>query len=144
MTPKQGHKRTKMKLKVGDQVSIYRTVRDFDRERTEPGHTRRYKEQIEEAVISKVGTKYAYADDGYSQRKFSLETGREVGRSTERGGSRMHTAYSLAEYLRRKKALDTLADRRRGYGDIIEISANELTTEGLERLRDLLNEEIYL
>lgn len=143
MIPKQGHKRPKMKLKVGDRVSIYRTVRDFDRERTEPSHTRRYKEQIEEAVISKVGTKYAYVGEGYSQRKFSLETGEEVGRWND-GQSTMHNAYSLAEYLRRKKVLDTLADRRRGYGDIIEISANELTTEGLERLRDLLNEEIYL
>lgn len=143
MTPKQGRKRPKMKLKVGDKVSIYQTVRDFDRERTETGHTRRYKEKIEEAVISKVGTKYAYIGEGYEQRKFDLETGREVGRWHD-GGSTMHTAYSLAEYLRRKKAIDALEDRTRGYGSVIEISASELTTEGLERLRDLLNEEIYL
>lgn len=46
--------------------------------------------------------------------------------------------------MRRRDALAKLNDRTRGYGSTIEIRGDELTTEGLEKLGALLDEEIYL
>lgn len=140
---KKGRKRPKMQVKVGDVVQLHERVRDFEAEQKTPGHTKQFKDRITEVTISKVGTKYAYVGESHTQHKYDLETGREVGRWYN-GSATIHTEESLTAYMRRRDALAKLAHWTRGYGSVIAISADELTTEGLEKLGTILDEEIYL
>lgn len=141
---KKGRKRPKMKVKVGDVVQLHERVRDFEAQRANPGSSERmFKDVISEVTISKVGTKYAYVGERYRPRKFDLETGTEVD-GWYSGSATIHTEESLAAYMRRRDALAKLAHWTRGYGSVIAFGADKLTTEGLEKLGTLLDEEIYL
>ncbi|AXH49739.1 hypothetical protein KNU02_gp13 [Gordonia phage Pleakley] len=133
------HSPERLQVKVGDVVQLHERVRDFETESKTPGHVRQFKDKITQVTISKVGTKYAYIEEGYREQKFDLETGREVG--WRDGSATLRTEESLAAHLHRRSVLDDLRPFCRGYANVIEISADRLTTEALEELRDLLSKK---
>lgn len=140
-----------LKLAVGDKVMLIERVRDFEAERAAKGDrriwTRMFRDEMTELTISKVGRKYAYVDTVGRPRQFELVGGGEVGRWQE-GSARIFTNESLLRHQQRERAIHNLTKFSRTTTNgamyrlaILELNTDNISTEGLEELRDLLERE---